>query len=40
MTSKNRGIKSAQFQGCDTESLGLETRENGPNKSAFNGVGL
>jgi hypothetical protein len=40
MPSKNGGIESAQFHCSDTESFGLESRQNGPDKSAFNGVGL
>jgi hypothetical protein len=40
MTSKNGGIKRAQFHCCNTESFVLETRQNGPDKSAFYGVGL
>jgi hypothetical protein len=40
MTSKNGGIKGAQFHCSDTESFVLETRQNGPDKSPFNGVGL
>jgi hypothetical protein len=40
MTGKNGGIQGAQFHGGDPESFGLKSRQNGPDKTAFNGVGL
>jgi hypothetical protein len=40
MTSECVGVKLAQFQGHNGEAFGFKSGQNGPNQTAFNGIGL